>query len=806
MNFLARRVLSSLPVAFAMILLLCSAQSASAEDTIVITLPHEIKRSSMLVIDLNGDGKQEILGGTEDGHVLMLDGSTYQVVWNKNMADYLPNYDRTRIQSSLAAADLNNDGKIELVVATGGADPVDGNGPGAVIVLTYQGAPDYFQLMPGWPAMAKDELGANSARPDGHPDGFTSTPALGDIDGDGNLEIVIGGMDRRLHAFQHDGSYLPGWPLARDYLIYRESRSTAALFDMDGDGALDIFIGSNNYKIPSCANPYLFYGMKADTTPLPGFPVETTQNIESAPAIGDINGDGSLDIIFGTGDFNENCGQPSNGKKVYAIDRFGQPLPGWPVSTNANTLNAPALGDMDNDGKPEVVLHTHDTLYAWHGDGTLVQGFPVTGDYIPRHASPVLADVDGDGEIEVLLMSGHVYEANGQLKMQREKLQGMLVVTDQDGDGLLETLGANNYYWRDHHLLLFIYQETGAASAAQPWPMFHRTNDRAGVLPIMHSLSGRVVDEQGSPVAGVTITLNNGRSAGTNGQGVYTFGNLLPGTYTVTPSNGNNYFRPAERTVTLPTAAPVGDFVMFPPIFDIQGQVLQANNSGLPGVTLQLNSGATTTTDQNGNFSFDDQQPGEYTITPTGDHLKYQPNQLTVVAQEQRFHNFYAIPLPVDGRLEPNSTTQVEYLDTQGLPTRVLFPAGIGDQQVVLTPLFPEQPTAYLSTGHIFDISPSGADASVQPGIAEADAELPSFDIEIQYSQADLQSILKAEELVVLWKSPDGWVDALSTCTMPGQATHDLATSTITVSVCQWGTYGLFAPYSQMLMPLLFGK
>ncbi len=67
----------------------------------------------------------------------VVDGSTYRVIWDKNMADYIPGYSRTRIQSGLAMADLDNDGKIELVVATGGADPVDGNGPGALIVLTY---------------------------------------------------------------------------------------------------------------------------------------------------------------------------------------------------------------------------------------------------------------------------------------------------------------------------------------------------------------------------------------------------------------------------------------------------------------------------------------------------------------------------------------------------------------------------------------------------------------------------------------------------------------------------------------------
>src|SRR5690606_2354145 len=140
-----------------------------------------------------------------------------------------------------------------------GADPVNAEGPGAVVVLTYRGAPNYFELMSGWPRYARHALG------DDAPDGFVSTPALGDIDGDGDKEIVIGGMDRRLHAFHHDGSYVEGWPMDNQYRlddsygILRESRSTAALADLDGDGVLDVIIGSNNYKIPSCANPYFFY-------------------------------------------------------------------------------------------------------------------------------------------------------------------------------------------------------------------------------------------------------------------------------------------------------------------------------------------------------------------------------------------------------------------------------------------------------------------------------------------------------------------------------------------------------------------
>jgi hypothetical protein len=802
---------------FAIGMLLGTVRTALAEDPTVFLMPHEIKLSSMLAIDLNGDGKQEIIGGSVDGYVSVIDGATYETIWDKNIATYLPpytnsrgetvRYTKTRIQSSLAAADLDHNGAIELVVATGGAEPLDDDGPGAIVVLTYRGAPDHFELMSGWPRYAFDELG------DDAPDGFISTPSLGDIDGDGDMEIVIGGMDRRLHAFHHNGTYVTGWPLDRSYIldgmsgILRESRSTASLADLDGDGVLDIIIGSNNYKIPSCANPYLFYAVKGDSTPLPGFPFETTQNIESSPAVGDINGDGSLDIVFGTGDFNESCRQPggqsSDGKKVYAIDRFGKPLSGWPVATNANMYNSPALGDLDNDGSPEVVIHTQDTLYAWHGNGNLVQGFPVQGEFHLRHAAPLLADVDGDSQVEIVLASGQVYGSEGQLEQQREKLQSLLLITDQDGDGLLETIGSNWFHIDDRYLRTFIYQETGPASGALPWPMFHRSNDRTGTLLIAHTLRGRVVDEENQGVPDVTVTLDSGQIAVTDAQGNYVFGTLPPGNYTVTPSHQNNRFTPEEHVVSLSANATAVNFVMIDPLNDIQGKVLHANNSPMEGIDVQLDPGTTATTGATGGFTFKDQNPGNYTLTPVTPDLIYLPPQRTVNAQEEQLHIFHALAQPVVETLLPNSETEISFRDTQGLPTRIMFPVGLGQEEVVVTPVLPEEPNGYLSTGHALELTLSNADFNVQSGIVGQNGEPLSVTIEIEYNQADLQTLPDAEGLVLLWESPEGWVEAHTTCPNAEAPLHNQTEQLISTTICEWGTYVLAAPTDRLYMPAL---
>lgn len=808
MQSLVLTVSSSLALVIAF--LASSAQSAYAQSPLVFKIPHEVQLAAPLVLDLNGDGKKEMIFASMDGYLTLVDGATYQVVWDKNMADYLPGYNHTRIQSGLAAADLDNDGKIEVVVATGGVDPINSDGPGAIIVLTYVGGSDVFQLKPGWPIFATDSLGPINGYPDGYPDGFYSTPSLGDIDGDGKKEIVIGGMDRRLDAYHYDGTPVKGWPLGRPYGIYRESRSTAALADLDGDGILDVLIGTNSYAIPGCPNPYVFYGIKGGesvTVPLalPGFPfTAVTQNIESSPAIGDINGDGSPDIVFGTGDFDEHCGGKVDGKKVYAIDRTGHLLPGWPVTTNGNTVNSPALGDLDNDGKPEVVIHTQDTLYAWHGDGSLVQGFPVHGEYNLRHASPVLADIDGDSQVEILLASGQVYGPNGQLKEQREKLQGKLVVTDQDGDGLLETIGANHFnYDKGLQLNVYVYQEKGLVTDAQPWPMFHRTNDRNGNLPFLYTLSGRVVDESDNGVPGVTVSLNSGQSAVTDDQGNYIFGSLPSGTYTITPFHIHNPFTPSKLTVTLTDNVTAPKLTMHPPLFDVTGEIFNPNGSPLAGVKVQLDGQATQTTGADGSFNFEDQPLGNHTVRPIFPDFHYLPAERSLNAEDEQPQLFYAIANPVTESIGQNNDTTVSFDDTQGLPTTVTFLDASGPGQATITPLLIGQPNGYLQTGHTMDIEFAGASENTQAVVKGQDEVLISLEIKVKYNKADLQSILKAEKLVLLWKGPHGWEDAQASCPAGNSTDLNLNQKTLTVGVCHYGTYGLFAPVKQIMMPVI---
>ena len=88
-----------------------------------------------------------------------------------------------------------------------------------------------------------------------------------------------------------------------------------------------------------------------------------------------------------------------DGRHVYAWDYQGNPLPGWPMDTSGYVFSSPAVGDVNGDGELEIVALDLDQFsYTFSSEGTLLDKQTQGGcDF----ASPALGDVDGDGEVDI---------------------------------------------------------------------------------------------------------------------------------------------------------------------------------------------------------------------------------------------------------------------------------------------------------------------------------------------------------------------------------------------------------------------
>jgi len=107
---------------------------------------------------------------------------------------------------------------------------------------------------------------------------------------------------------------------------------------------------------------------------------------------------------------------------------------------------------------------------------------------------PVVADIDGDNHLEILLTMTEsngvsVVNHDGTMSTDYSRIQddfsGMIappLVADVDNDGLLETVGAGA--GSGAQAAIYIWDEVASASAAQPWPMFHRNSRRSGLYPL----------------------------------------------------------------------------------------------------------------------------------------------------------------------------------------------------------------------------------------------------------------------------------------------------------------------------------
>lgn len=419
------------------------------------------------------------------------------------------------IVSSPAVGDLDDpqDGIPELVVGYG---PSNGSQPGGVKAFRNNGT-----LLWSRPSL---DVGI----PDGRADPVVGTPAMGDVDGDGKNDVIWGATDFRIYFVNgKTGADKPNWPRhALDSIL-----SSPVLHDMDGDGWLEIIVGVDAHADATFGTPNggcihvipatqpligaTFPSSIGYPQNLPGFPKCVDQVISSAPAVGDIDGDGRPEIMHGTGNFYGSAAAPgfTPSERVYAWKCDGTAVAGWPVAISGQMQfnTSPALANLDGDAALEVVVTSDNTrssstfhVYAFKGNGTLMPGWPaVPESYFGttlNAANPVIADVDGatsDLEIlvptntEVALFSttGWQLTDNGSHTGLRSfytptAIAGVAVAElDSPSDGRIDVVVVSAAPFPSSANTEIHVWNPVSRSAIPPWGMFRQDASRRGVAP-----------------------------------------------------------------------------------------------------------------------------------------------------------------------------------------------------------------------------------------------------------------------------------------------------------------------------------
>ena len=270
-------------------------------------------------------------------------------------------------------------------------------------------------LMAGWPVLVHNYYlyGAPSQ-------GVT----LFDIDDDGRDELLFN-IGNKLYCYNIDGNPIPGWPYENENPD-EEFDNSPLVGDIDGDGEDEIIVDAIN-QWDHYARLYAF---ESDGTICSNFPIDLANNVAFWNlALYDIDEDGILDIIVGVSQF-----YPDTLSEIRVYRGDGQMLPGWPVEGISCHLGGIAVGDIDNDGYPEIVIagsnDEGDDLFALKADGNPVAGFPIKwngGDDVISYSAPVLFDYNNDGYLEIAQLFG---------RMDPVYVDGQIAVVNHQGEML----------------------------------------------------------------------------------------------------------------------------------------------------------------------------------------------------------------------------------------------------------------------------------------------------------------------------------------------------------------------------------